>query len=146
MYVALVTTYSENWGKHVIWHDAWIEQSAHCVVSSVCVCVVGRGGGGGEIMFLPVSGSSLRVWSFKWKYMKVSRVLFIMLYKGGSTFWFCRQNLHAWWLKWKPQNQSERHFQTILFPSQSRTVVQPFVPLIITSWTVLNNGFDLYKE
>ena len=58
MYVVLVTTYSENWGKHVIWHDAWIEQSAHCVVSSVCVCVVGRGGGGG-IMFLPVRGSSL---------------------------------------------------------------------------------------
>ena len=57
MYVVLVTTYSENWGKHVIWHDAWIEQSAHCVVSSVCVCVVGRGGG--EIMFLPVRGSSL---------------------------------------------------------------------------------------
>ena len=59
MYVVLVTTYSEDWGKHVIWHDAWIEQSAHCVVSSVCVCVVGRGGGGGGIMFLPVRGSSL---------------------------------------------------------------------------------------
>lgn len=49
---------------------------------------------------------------------------------------------------WKPQNQSERYFPTILFPSQSRTVVQPFVPLIhvLTSWTVLNNGFDLYRE
>ena len=57
MYVVLVTTYSENWGKHVIWHDAWIEQSALCVASSVCVLWVG--GGGGRIVFLPVRGSSL---------------------------------------------------------------------------------------
>ena len=55
MYAVLVTTYSEDWGKHVIWHDAWIEQSAHCVASSVRVLRVGGGG----IMFLPVRGSSL---------------------------------------------------------------------------------------
>ena len=127
-----------------------------------CVCVEGVGGGEDRRVFLPVRGRYKELHMMVWTFKSIDELLQCdhsnesywavlccgaasMVYKEVTNFWVCGWNPKVWPFKWKylsgtfqwrPQSQSEQYFHMILSPPlpHSRTVVQPYVPLILTSW------------